>query len=117
MRDDVSAYRRVVKRLIHCPVITIAVVADGKCFRKYEAYASWDTRDTTRGPSYMVDLDHMAHLFPGPHAYSRCEHRGFDFDAVTVELLISKKIRRKDNYTMPSRRSSCFPASKSCTSS
>jgi len=25
MRDDVSAHRRVVKRLINCPVVTIAV--------------------------------------------------------------------------------------------
>src|SRR6516164_1174506 len=96
MGDGVSAHRRVVKRLIDCPIVTIAVVADGKCFGKHEAYASWDTRDTTRGPSYVVDLHHIGHLYPGPHAYPRCEHRGFDFHTVTVELLISKKVRRQD---------------------
>src|SRR5215469_14693960 len=96
MRNGVSAHRRVVKRLINCPIVTIAVVADGKCFREHEAYASWCTRYTTRGPSYVVDLYQMAHLFPSPHAYSRCEHRGFDFDAVAVELLISKEVRRQD---------------------
>src|SRR5215470_6403141 len=96
MRDDVSAHRRVVKRLINVPVIMIAVAADGKRFCKHEAYASWETRDTTRGPSYVVDLDHVGHLFPGPHAYPRCEHGSFDFQVVTVELLISKKFRRQD---------------------
>ena len=50
MHDSVSAHRRVVKRLINCPVESIAVVADGKCFRKHEAYTGWDTRDTTRSP-------------------------------------------------------------------
>src|SRR5215472_5052781 len=96
MGDGVSAHGRVVKRLIDCPVITIPVVGHGKCFCKHEAYAAWDTRDTTRGPPYVVDLHHMPHLFPGPHAYPRGEHRGFDFHAVTMELLISKKVRRQD---------------------
>src|SRR5215475_2396584 len=96
MRDDVSAHRRIVKRLINCPIVTIAVVADRKCFRKHESHTSWGTRDTTRGPSYVVDLDHMAEVLPGPHAYPRCEHRSFDFHAVTVELLVSKKVRRQD---------------------
>ena len=96
MRDDVSADRRIVKRLIDGPVVAIAVVADGKYSREHKAYTSWDTRDPTRGPSDMVDVDHMAHLFPGPHAYSRCEHGGFNFHAVTVELLVGKKLRRQN---------------------
>src|SRR5215469_14956446 len=95
MRDHVSAHRRVVKRLINCPVVTIAIEADGKCFRKHKAHASCGTRDTTRSPSYVVDLHHIARQFPGPHAYPGCEYRGFDFQAVTVELLISKKFRRQ----------------------
>jgi hypothetical protein len=96
MRDDVSADRRVVKRLINGPVVTIVVVADDKCFREHEAYTIWDARDATGSPSYVVDVDHRAHPFPDPHAYARCEHRGFDFHAVTVELLVSKKLRRQD---------------------
>ena len=72
VRDDVSADRRIVKRLIISPVETIAVEADGKCFREYEAYAIWVTRDTTWGPSYVVDLNGpVCHLFPNPHALSR----------------------------------------------
>ena len=97
MSDGVSAHRRVVKRFVNCPVPTIAVVADGKCFRKHEAYATWDAGDPTRGPAYVVDLDHIGHLFPGSHAVRAREKVGrFEFQAVTVELLISKEVRWQD---------------------
>src|SRR5262249_10177926 len=96
MGDDVSANRRIVKRLINRPVVTIAVVTDSKCLRKHEANATWNTRDTTRGPSYVVDLHRMASMFPSPHAYPRRKHGSFDFHAVIVKLLIRKKARRQD---------------------
>jgi hypothetical protein len=96
MRDGVSADGRVVKRLINGTVVTIVVAADSKRFREHEAYASWDTRDPTWSPSYVVDLNHIGHLFPGPHAYPGGEHGGFNFHTITVELLLSKKIRRQD---------------------
>jgi hypothetical protein len=59
LRDDISALRRVVKRLLKSSVETIAVVADGNCFREYEAYGLWKTWDTTGGPPYVVDAHHI----------------------------------------------------------
>jgi len=96
LRDDVSAHRRVVKRLINSSVETIAVVADGDCFCELEAYDLWETRDTTGGPPDVVDLHHMAHLSPGSHTYPGGEDGGFNLQPVTVELLVSEKFRRQD---------------------
>ena len=72
VRDDVSADRRIVKRLINIPVETIAVEADGKCFREHESYDLWKTGDATGGPPHVVDADRIGwRLFPNPLALAR----------------------------------------------
>src|SRR6266480_4655136 len=92
--DDVSAHRRVVKRLINIPVETIEVSADGNCFREHEAYDLWKTGDTTRGPPYVVDAHHIGwRLSPNSLALARCEHGAFNLQPVTMELLVSEKFR------------------------
>jgi hypothetical protein len=65
LKDKVSI--RVVKLLIIVPVEAIAVLADGKYFRQYEAYAGRSWGDPGGGPSYMVELDgSVCRLFPSP---------------------------------------------------
>ena len=72
VRDDVSAQRRVVKHLINTAVETITVSADGERFREHEAHDLWKTRDTTRGPSYVVDAHCIGwRMFPNPLALPR----------------------------------------------
>ena len=71
-RDDVSADRCVVKRLTNIPVETITVSADAECFREHEAHDLWKTRDTTGGPSYVVDAHRIGwRMFPNPLALPR----------------------------------------------
>ena len=83
--------RLVVERLRSVPVVTIVVRVDRVCLRLHEAHGGWETRDTTRGPSHMVEAHHIeCYLFPRPNAQrAREKVGGFEFQAVTVPLLIS----------------------------
>ena len=84
---------RVVERLIVGPVKTIAVKADGDCFRQHEAVGP---RRVALGKSYVVEAYHIGcHLLPSAHAYSRCEAGSFDFQPVAVPLLVSFKWRQR----------------------
>ena len=82
--------RLVVERLCSGPAVTIAVKADRVCLRLQEAHGGWETRDTTWDPSHMVEAHHIGCLFPGPDAQrAREKVGGFEFQAVTVPLLVS----------------------------
>ena len=79
--------RLVVERLGSGPAVTIAVKADRVCLRLHEAHGGWETRDTARDPSHMVEAHHIGCLFPGPDAHrAREKVGGFEFQAVTSPL-------------------------------
>src|SRR5438477_10145046 len=82
--------RLVVERLCSGPAVTIAVKADRVCLRLHEAHGRWETRDTTRDPSHMVEAHHIGcYLFPSPNAQrAREKVGGFEFQTVTVQLLV-----------------------------
>jgi hypothetical protein len=142
LQYDVSI--RVEELLIIGAVETIAIAADGIQFPQLEAYASVRAAaglpsyvEELEGPG--------SHLFPSPHANPGCKIGGFDFQSATMPLRVCLEYRTEvtapigqigsatgtktyedctsqfriarnaRGYTMPSRRSSCFPASKSCT--
>ena len=97
VRDNVSAHRRVVKRLINIPVETIVVCADGNCFREYESYDLWKPGDTTGGPPYVIEAHHIGwRRRPDALALTRGEHGAFNLLPVSVELLVSEEVRRQD---------------------
>jgi hypothetical protein len=65
LKDNVSI--RVVELLIIGSVEAIAVLADGKYFRQYEACAGRSWGNPAGGPSYMVELDgSVCRLFSSP---------------------------------------------------
>lgn len=78
---------QVVERLLKGPIVTIAIETDGVCFGLNEAYAPWWA---AVGPSYMVEVHHIGHLFPRPDAQRpRGKVGRFEFQPVPVPLLVS----------------------------
>ena len=65
LKDHVSA--RVVELLIIGSVESITILADGKYFRQYEAYARRSWGDSAGGPCHMEELDgSVCRPFPSP---------------------------------------------------
>jgi hypothetical protein len=76
--DEVSI--RVEELLIISTVEAIAVDADRISVPQLEPYALWLTRNTTRCPSYVEELDAFAFcMSPSPHTYPWGKVGGFDF--------------------------------------